>query len=148
MNHEPKLPRDEVDEREWALQEQAFHAERLGFAPTDNTTVLRYRAVARVLRQPMDENLPAGFAQRVAIQARRRAVVDMRFELYMSWTLLGVLIAMLATLAALHGLAWLQLVESILPVHALMNPWLLALAVFVALPVALPHALNRLISSR
>lgn len=148
MSHEPKLPRDEVDEREWALQEQAVRAERLGLDPTDNTTVLHYRTVTRALRQPMDESLPVDFAQQVATRARRRAAIDMRFELFMSWTLLGVLIAMLVTLAALHGRAWLQLVESILPMHALMNPWLLALAVFVVLPVALPHALNRLISSR
>jgi hypothetical protein len=144
MSHEPRSPQDEAAEREWALQEQAVQAERLHLDPTDNASVLRYRAIARTLRQPLDENLPADFAQHVATLASRRAAIEMRFELYVSCTLLGVLMAMLVTLVTLYGGAWLQLAQSSLPVHALMNPWLLALAACIALP----YALNRFVPTR
>lgn len=144
MSHKPRSPRDEAAEREWALQEQAAKAERLGLDPTDNATVLRYRAVARVLRQPLDETLPLDFADRVAIQACRRNAVNMRLELCLSLILLGVLAAMLVTLTALYGQEWLKLIRTALPTHALMNPWLLLLTICIVLP----GALGRLVPAR
>ncbi|GLQ46905.1 hypothetical protein GCM10007862_19560 [Dyella lipolytica] len=144
MNHEPRSPHDEAAEREWALQEQAVNAERLSLDPTDDAAVSRYRIVARMLRQPLDESLPLDFADQVAAQARRRNAVDMRLELCLSVTLLGLLAAVLVVLTAFHGQEWLQLIRAVLPTHALMNPWLLLLAVCIALSAAL----DRLILAR
>jgi anti-sigma factor RsiW len=144
MSHEPRSPHDEAAEREWALQEQAVKAERLGLDPTDNATVLRYRALARMLRQPLDETLPLDFADQVAAKARRHSAFNMRLELCLSLILLGVLAAMLVALTALYGQEWLQLIRAALPTHALMNPWLLLLTICVVLS----GALDRLIPAQ
>lgn len=133
MNHEP--PSDNAMEREWALQEQAVQAERLGLDARD-ARVQRYRTVARALRQPLDENLPPDFASRVAREAGRRTTDSMRLELYLSWALLGMLATVLLGLAVRY---------SILLQGWLSNPWLVALAICLLLPALLGKlaALNR-----
>ena len=128
MNREPPSPHDDSMEREWALQEQAVRAERLGLDNSDDEALRRYRAVAQALQQPLDENLPLDFASAVAREARRRAADDMRLELYLSWTLLGVLIAMLIGVTVRYGSALAQFAHI-----TLSQPWLLALAAFFAL---------------
>jgi hypothetical protein len=128
MNREPPSPHDDSMEREWALQEQAVRAERLGLDIRDDQALQGYRAVAHALRQPLDEDLPLDFASAVAREARRRAAGDMRLELYLSWALLGLLVAMLIGIIVRYGNA-LALFAHI----ALSQPWLLALAVFFAL---------------
>jgi uncharacterized membrane protein YraQ (UPF0718 family) len=135
MNHEP--PSDDAMEREWARQERAVRAERLGLDACDEATLQRYRAVARALRQPLDKDLPPDFARQVAKEAARHATDTMRLELYLSWALLGVLAAALLGLVVRYsGLvqAWLS------------NPWLVALAMCLALPALLGKlpAANRL----
>lgn len=128
MNREPPSPQDDSMEREWVLQEQALRAERLGLDASRDAELQRYRAVARALRQPLDEDLPLDFAREVAREAHRRAAGDMRLELYLSWTLLGVLVAMLIGVMLRYGSALGQLTQV-----ALSQPWLLALAGFFAL---------------
>ena len=128
MNREPRSPHDDSMEREWALQEQAARAERLGLDPSDDQDLRRYRAVAQALRQPLDEDLPLDFASAVAREARRRTAGDMRLELYLSWTLLGVLIVMLIGITLRYGSALAQFAHI-----ASSQPWLLALAGFFAL---------------
>jgi anti-sigma factor RsiW len=136
MNREPPSPHDDRMEREWALQEQAVRAERLGLDDRYDAKLQRYRAIAHALQQPLDEDLPVDFAHEIAREARRRAAGDMRLELYLSWTLLGVLVAMLIGLVARYGSALGQFTHI-----ALSQPWLLALAGFFALLAAskLPH---------
>lgn len=53
-------------ERDARLQAQAEAAERAGLAPGGNAAVDRYRLVLRALRQPLDAQLPPGFAAQVA----------------------------------------------------------------------------------
>jgi hypothetical protein len=120
MNREPPSPHDERMEREWALQERAVRAERLGLDDSDDQALRRYRAVAQVLRQPLDENLPPDFASKMATEVRRRTAGDMRLELYVSLALLGVLVGMLVGAVVRYA--------SILMPLALSQPWLLAMA--------------------
>ena len=105
MNREPPSPHDDSMEREWALQEQAVRAERLALDTSEDEALRRYRAVAQALRRPLDDDLPLDFASAVAREARRRAAGDMRLELYLSWTLLGVLVAMLIGVTVRYGSA-------------------------------------------
>jgi hypothetical protein len=123
---------DERMEREWALQERAARAERLGLDDSNDQALQRYRTVMRALRQPLGEDLPADFASTVAMEARRRAAGDTRLELYLSWALLGVLVGMLIGVAVRYAGSW----KPLLPL-ALSQPWLLALAgVLVLLAVS------------
>ncbi|GAB2567133.1 hypothetical protein ISP15_08870 [Dyella jejuensis] len=143
MNQQPPAPRDEDVEHEWMLQEQALQAERLNLDARGDDALHRYRLVARALRRPLDENLPTDFACRTALQAHRHATSGMRLELWLSWAMLGVWIALLLVLMAVYGGAWLSLLRPALPLRAMTNPWLIALTVAVALPVALEQALRR-----
>jgi len=120
MNREPH---DERMEREWALQERAARAERLGLDESSDQSLQRYRTVMRALGRPLDENLPADFASTVATEARRRAAGDTRLELYLSWALLGALVGMLIGVIVKYASSW----KPLLPL-ALSQPWLLALA--------------------
>ena len=128
MNREPH---DERMEREWALQERAARAERLGLDESSDQSLQRYRTVMRALGRPLDENLPADFASTVATEARRRAAGDTRLELYLSWALLGALVGMLIGVIVRYASSW----KPLLPL-ALSQPWLLALAGVLALLAA------------
>ncbi|RDS84720.1 hypothetical protein DWU98_01795 [Dyella monticola] len=119
MNHEPH---DDAKEREWALQEQAFKAERLVLGAADNTKLERYRTVMRALRQPMDDELAPDFAHNVAASVMQ--CDDMKLELYASWALLAVLAMMLLGVLVRYSAVWMRLAS---------NPWLVALAACVAL---------------
>jgi hypothetical protein len=55
-----------MDERDARLQAQAEAAERAGLGASGNAGVDRYRLVLRALRQPLEAQLPAGFAAQVA----------------------------------------------------------------------------------
>jgi len=64
-----RLPDDEQIEREWQAQERALEQERRGVdAAADEVVVQRYRLLARALRQPPVDALPADFARRVAVR--------------------------------------------------------------------------------
>lgn len=126
MNHTPQPPRNEVEEHEWLMQEKAAEAGRLGSQP-DRARSTPYDAIASALRQPLDENLPSDFARHVAERAQRRASANMYFELVLSWMLCGVLMAMLVGLLMHFGADWLKLAQSILPLRAMANKWIVAL---------------------
>ena len=69
MNHDLPPFDDAAREREWQAQEHALRAERLGLDPAaGDARVRRYRLLARALREPMPDALPADFAQRMAAQ--------------------------------------------------------------------------------
>jgi anti-sigma factor RsiW len=134
MTHSTQPPHEHVDEGEWALQEQALRAERLGLDPSGDAGVQRYRAVMHALREPLDADLPTDFAAQMARQVRERPAIDMRLELWLSGALLGVLGAMMLGVVVTYGQAWLQLGLLAITAHGLSNPWLLALVICVALP--------------
>ena len=78
------------------LQAQAQQAEQTGLPPGQNPGVDRYRLVLRALRMPVDEQLPADFARRIATrleQPEERGSVE---DFLTSIALLGVGIAGLA----------------------------------------------------
>jgi hypothetical protein len=86
-------------EREARLQAEAEAAERQGLPAGASPTVDRYRLVLRALRQPLDMQLPAGFAAQVAARIahpEERASVE-------DWLTSLVLLAVGVT-----GLAYLQ----------------------------------------
>ena len=124
-------PHDDRMEREWALQERARRAERLGLDASDDQAMQRYRLVARALRQPQDENLPPDFASRVAMEARRHPAGDTRLELYLSLMLLGVQVGVLLCVVVWYASSW----KLLLP-PAFSQPWLLAAAGVMALLAA------------
>ncbi len=62
---------DEFDQ-DGNLQDQAERAEREGLAAGRDPRVDRYRLIVRALRQPLEPQLPADFAARVARLAMRR----------------------------------------------------------------------------
>jgi len=65
---------ERLDEREWQAQEQALRDERLGVAASGSDAPdAHYRAIARVLREPPAESLPADFARQVAGLAKAKA---------------------------------------------------------------------------
>jgi anti-sigma factor RsiW len=143
MTRKQLPPHDDAVEREWALQEQALRAERLGLDPRGDATLQRYRAVAHALRQPLDENLPPDFAAQMAAQVQQPRAADMQLELWLSGVLLGLLgVAMLGLLIA-FGHAWLALSRSAMTTHGLSSPWLFALMVCVVLPALLGRLPSR-----
>jgi uncharacterized membrane protein YcjF (UPF0283 family) len=117
-------------EREWERQERALDEERRGLPSAgEDARLLRYRQLARALRQPLEEALPADFAslvvQRVEAEAAAAEARDRRFER----SLIGVLVALfglaIGAMIAIIGVGWLQ---TLAPVARLLaNPWLFAL---------------------
>jgi hypothetical protein len=142
MTHEPQPPHDDAIEREWAVQEQALRAERLGLDPRGDAKLQSYRAVAHALRQPLDEHLPPDFAASIAAQVQQSRSVDMRLELWLSSALLGLFGATLLGLLIAFGHAWLELGRSAMTAHGLSSPWLFALLACVALPALLGKAIT------
>jgi anti-sigma factor RsiW len=143
MTNTPQPPHDPIDEREWALQEQALRAERLGLDPASDADVQGYRTVMRALKEPLDAQLPADFAAKTARKVTQRTTSDMSLELWLSYALFGVLGAMMLGLIAVYGQAWMHMAETTTVAYKLANPWLLALVACFALTAALgkltPH---------
>ncbi|GLQ95942.1 hypothetical protein [Dyella mobilis] len=135
MTHERQPPFNDAAEREWALQEQAARADRLGLSPHGDAKLQSYRVVARALRQPLDEELPADFAAEVAAQVHRTA--DAQLELWLSVALLGLLGAMLLGVVVTYSQLWLAFARTLTMASGLSNPWLLALLAGLALPASL-----------
>jgi anti-sigma factor RsiW len=126
--------RDDKAAREWALQEDAFDAERRGDVPDDDARLARYRAVARALREPMTPMLPPDFAQQMARRVRNDEALAGSFEQRGA-------IAMIVLLA-LSGLVYLG-AEGIAAAFAAMpgmrvigNSWVMAFAACVAVSFA------------
>jgi hypothetical protein len=137
MTNTPQPPHDPVDEREWALQEQALRAERLGLDPTSDADVQGYRTVMRALKEPLDVQLPADFAAKTARKATQRTTSNMSLELWLSYGLCGVLGAMMLGIIALYGQAWMHMAQTASAAYRLESPWLLALIACFALTAAL-----------
>ena len=134
MNHHELPPfGDPAREREWQAQERAMQAERLGRDPAaDDARVRRYRLLARTLREPMPEALPADFARQVAAQVAtappRRQVAGTRLESTLASALAAALVLAGGAALAYYGNVWLPGFRSLLPATGTpATGWLLAL---------------------
>jgi hypothetical protein len=125
---------DAASEREWLAQERAMRRERLHLDTAgDDARVLRYRALARALREPPQESLPVDFAQRVAAQATcvpaRRTVSVTAFEFFLMSALAVTLVTAAIVVTVLYGSSWLPSISAALPApDPLTVRWLLAFA--------------------
>jgi hypothetical protein len=100
------------DEREWQAQEAATGCVRSGTALHElDSASASYVALVRALREPIEVQLPADFARRVALRAVARAsarAVESRLEQHLLW-ILGVLFGIAALAAAvIYGGNWLE----------------------------------------
>lgn len=125
---------DAAHEREWLAQERAMRRERLQLdAAGDDARSRRYRLLARALREPLPEALPADFAQRMAAQVAgapaRRTVSDGSFEATLALALAIILAIAAVVVVMIYGSAWLPSFSALLPPpHAPATHWLLLLA--------------------
>lgn len=120
-------------EREWLAQERAMRRERLQLDPAgDDARSRRYRLLARALREPLPEALPADFARQMAARVTaapaRPVTPGGRFESALLLSLGGALILAAGIVTTTHGQAWLQPFAELLPAFpASTLDWLLAL---------------------
>lgn len=83
----------EREQREWDAQEHAMRAERAGSAPAGDAVAQQYRLVARALRTPEIDALPADFVAQTAARARREArVASESVELWLERGLVALLL--------------------------------------------------------
>jgi len=142
----PRLPEDEQIEREWDAQERALEQERRSAnAPSDPVDVQRYRLIARALRQPPMEGLPADFARRVAARAGEIVPaadgVSTRFEWRLLQGMIGAFGLAAAAITVMHGADWQPaLSEAAHQVRFLGERWLLALLACVGASIAAQRA--------
>jgi hypothetical protein len=125
---------DASHEREWLAQESTMRRERLHLDPAgDDARGRRYRLLARALREPLQDVLPADFAQCVAAQVAntptRRPVPTTRFEFMLTMALIVALTVTASVVTVIYGNEWLPSIKAVLPMpHAPATRWLLALA--------------------
>ena len=86
--------RTESNAGEWADQERAVSDERIGAATADlDPRVAQYRLIARVLREPVEEALPPGFAAMVSARSEAASrVADDKRELWTQWALFALFV--------------------------------------------------------
>lgn len=129
---------DKHDDQEWQAQERALQEERLGSGASDDPLVAHYRLVARALRQPMADGLPADFARQVAARLAHAPPLDTRLEQGLMRGLAVLLALSGAVMVALNGPAWWQAFVAYLPASSgVALDWTLVLATCVGLSWAL-----------
>ena len=136
---------DAAQEREWLAQEDAMRRERLQLDPAgDDARSRRYRLLARTLREPLPDALPADFARqvaaRVAAAPTRQVTPGGRFESALLLALGGALVLAAGIVTVIYGRAWLQPFGELLPAFpASTLGWLLALGGCLAASWLLGH---------
>ena len=138
MNIDRNIP---DHEREWQAQERALRDERAGCATSDDPLLASYRTVARILRQPLPDALPADFARALAehVVAQHGVAahppLDLRFEQVLMRSLVVVLALSAAVATALYGSVFLQALAVLMPASSstVVLGWALALAGCVGL---------------
>lgn len=120
---------DASHEREWLIQERAMRRERLHLdAAGDDARTRRYRLLARALRQPPPDSLPADFAQRVAARVTA-APATFRFESLLMTSLAIALGVAALVVIGIYGSQWLPSFSAMLPApRGPAGGWLLAFA--------------------
>ncbi|HEY0232423.1 MAG TPA: hypothetical protein VGC55_14330 [Dokdonella sp.] len=137
-----RLPDDDEIEREWHAQEHALAQERRGLdAAADAAGVQRYRLLARALRQPPVDLLPADFARRVAARAAADAApvagAHARFEWRLLQGMIGVFGLVAAAVIATYGADWLPALSEAMRLGRLPGErWLFALLACVGASIA------------
>lgn len=131
-------------EREWLAQERAMQRERLHLDPLhDDARGRRYRLLARALREPLPDALPADFAVQLAARVAASApqvANGNRFESALLFALGVSLASGAAIVTAIHGRAWLQPFADLMPaLHAPTPGLLLALGGCLAASWLLGH---------
>lgn len=121
---------DASHEREWLAQENAMRRERLCLDPAgDDARSRSYRLLARTLREPLQHDLPADFAQRMAAYVAVASAPALRFEFVLMTVLAIALVIASGVVTAMYGSQWLPAFSAILPApQAPASRWLLALA--------------------
>jgi hypothetical protein len=119
---------DAAQEREWLAQEKALKRERLSLdAAGDSARDRDYRAVARALRVPPADGLPADFAVRVAARVTRSPVASVESALMLA--LVGALAGAAGFVIATQGNEWARSFNAILLARDMpASVWLTALA--------------------
>ncbi|MGY3039839.1 hypothetical protein ACVWWQ_001462 [Rhodanobacter sp. TND4EL1] len=125
---------DSAREHEWLAQETAMRRERLHLDPAgDDARSQRYRLIARNLRRPLPESLPADFAQQLAARVGAAPLVSApsaaSFELHLVRALVSVLGIAAVAVIMIYGGTWLPAFGELLPhPQAPAIRWLAALA--------------------
>ena len=150
MNHDLPPFDDAAREREWQAQERALHAEHDGIAPAGaDARERRYRLIARALREPLPDALPADFARHVAALAADPPTRAPAARMTADAILIGALMACFGVAAgvvvALYGQAWLPAFHAILPSNTpAVLRWPLALVACMGLSWLLAQAQRRM----
>lgn len=119
--HRHRHGHDHDLEREWALQERAFSAERVSEEHTGHDAgsnepgLAEYRRIARALRRPPAERLPSNFAWQMAqLAARlpRASRLDLRLESWLVRSLAAAMVLGGLVVAALYGMDWLRALDA------------------------------------
>jgi hypothetical protein len=136
-----RLPDDEQIEREWHAQERALEQERRGGgAAADEPVVQRYRLLARALRQPPADALPADFARRVAARAAGVVAdgsVNAGFERHLLQAMIAAFGLAAGAVLVAYGADWLPaLFEASRLGRVLGERWLLALFACIGVSIA------------
>ena len=125
---------DDAHEREWLAQEAAMRRERLQLdSAGDDARSQRYRLIARSLRQPPPDALPADFAQQLAARVSAvpspAASASASFEFKLMLVLAATMAIAAVAVVAIYGNAWLPSFTALAPnPQAPATRWLLALA--------------------
>lgn len=135
-------PNDRFDEREWRVQERALREERLHADEAGDPELAAYRRVARALRAPMPDALPADFAASVAAHVANRSVQTQGgLERALLHALSAVFAASALYVIAQYGGGWLRASVDWMP-HAdatALRSWGLVLGGCMAMTWALGH---------
>ena len=121
-------------EREWLAQERALQREsRQPVSADEDMRSHSYRLLAQVLREPLDDTLPADFARcvaaRVVAMPTQPLARESRFESALTFALGLVLMVAAGIVMTIYGSTWLPAFHAVLPAPQVpSNGWLLTLA--------------------
>ncbi len=105
---------DRRQDLEWQAQERAVREERERNNVIADSRIAQYRLVARALRQPMPDLLPADFAKNLAARVAH-VPLDTRLERWLMCLLTGAMIVSGIVAMLIHGAGWWQAVASSVP---------------------------------
>jgi hypothetical protein len=95
---------EERDQREWEAQESGLRAERSGASSAGNGATSEYKLIARALRMPPIDALPADFAARTAACAERESrIANESVEIWLERGLVALLLLAGAVALRVYG---------------------------------------------
>jgi hypothetical protein len=95
---------EERDQREWEAQESGLRAERSGASSAGNGAASEYRLIARALRMPPIDALPADFAACTAACAERESrIANESVEIWLERGLVALLLLAGAVALRVYG---------------------------------------------